>query len=134
MESLIEQLDLGASVRLTGWIPREQLEQVYRCAFAVVYPSTFEGFGLPVLEALAAGIPTACSNIEPLAGLAGEAALLFDPADEDAMLHAIERVTTDAGLRTRLAEEGPRRAAQFPWQRTAEQTLEALRAAASLNM
>jgi glycosyltransferase involved in cell wall biosynthesis len=87
-----------------------------------------------VLEALAAGIPTACSNIEPLAGLAGEAALLFDPADEDAMLHAIERVTTDAGLRTRLAEEGPRRAAQFPWQRTAEQTLEALRAAASLNM
>ena len=62
---------------------------MYRCAFAVVYPSTFEGFGLPVLEALAAGIPTACSNIEPLAGLAGEAALLFDPAYEDAMLHAI---------------------------------------------
>ncbi|MBM3748671.1 MAG: glycosyltransferase family 4 protein, partial [Acidobacteria bacterium] len=134
VESLIAQLGLGDSVRLTGWISREELEQFCLRAFAVVYPSTFEGFGLPVLEALAAGLPTACSNIEPLAGLAGDAALQFDPADEDAMLAAIERVTADSELRARLAEQGPRRAAQFPWQRTAQQTLEALRTAASLNV
>jgi len=133
VETLIAELGLTHSVRLTGWLAREELEQLYVRAFAVVYPSTFEGFGLPVLEALAAGIPTACSAIEPLAALAGEAALQFDPADEDAMLHAIERITTEGELRARLAEQGPPRAAQFPWRRTAEQTLEALREAALSN-
>lgn len=134
LEALVTRLGLEQSVRLTGWIPRQELHDLYRLASAFVYPSTFEGFGLPVLEALAAGIPTACSNIEPLAELAGEAALLFDPADEEAMLAALEGLLSDGDLRARLAREGPRRAAQFPWSRTAELTLGALRAAASLQV
>jgi glycosyltransferase involved in cell wall biosynthesis len=83
-----------------------------------------------VLEALAAGVPTACSAIEPLSELAGEAALQFNPVDETAMLAALERLLSDADLRARLARDGPLRAAPFTWDRTAELTLEALRAAA----
>ncbi len=124
--------DLGASgyIRLTGWLPREELYSVFRDASAFVYPSTFEGFGLPVLEALAAGIPTACSSIEPVGSIAGGAALQFDPHDSGALLDALDRITADAELRSALAIAGPRRAREFSWKRTAELTLAALRDAA----
>jgi glycosyltransferase involved in cell wall biosynthesis len=131
VETLIADLGLGDSVRLTGWVSRQELAELYRRAYACVYPSTFEGFGLPVLEAMAAGVPTACSDIEPLASLAGEAALQFDPTDDEALLAALERLISDEDLRARLAREGPRRAADFSWDRTAELTLAALRAAAA---
>ena len=75
LEGLREELGLADAVEFTGWIPRDELYDLYARAWAFVYPSTFEGFGLPVLEALAAGVPTACSHIEPLAGIAGDAAL-----------------------------------------------------------
>lgn len=134
IEALIARLDLGDAVRLTGWVPQEELYELYRRACAFVYPSTFEGFGLPVLEALAAGIPTACSAIEPLTELAAGAALQFDPRDDAALLAALERVVGDLNLRARLSAEGPRRAALFSWQSTAEETLAALREAASLDV
>jgi len=130
IEVLIASLGLETSVRLTGWISRAELRNLFRDAFAFVYPSTFEGFGLPVLEALAAGIPTACSAIEPLATIAGNAALLFDPFDLGAVLGAMTRLVSDAALRAQLSEQGPRRAAQFPWRKTAEETLAAIREAA----
>ena len=79
IEQLIAELKLGDAVRLAGWLAREELYDFFRDAFACVYPSTFEGFGLPLLEALAAGIPAACSSIEPLASLAGSAALQSAP-------------------------------------------------------
>ncbi len=120
---------LAGCVRLAGWVPREELYELYRRAAACVYPSLFEGFGLPVLEALAAGIPTACSDIEPLRWLTGGAALLFDPRDEEAMLAALERVVSDEALRARLAAAGPDRARLFSWQAAAEATLAALTAA-----
>ncbi len=126
IERLVAELNLGGAIRLTGWLPREDLYVLFRDAYAFIYPSTFEGFGLPVLEALAAGIPTACSSIEPLASLAGAAALQFDPADSKAMLEAMFRLISDAGLRERLALEGPRRAAGFTWSKAAQATLEAL--------
>jgi len=132
VERLIVKSGLRESVRLTGWISRPELAELYRRAYAFVYPSTFEGFGLPVLEALAAGVPTACSAIEPLASLAGEAAVQFDPTVDEALLAALERLISDEALRARLAREGPLRAARFSWDRTAQLTLEALRAAASL--
>jgi glycosyltransferase involved in cell wall biosynthesis len=126
LERLRQELGLSDAVELTGWIPREDLYSLYARACAFVYPSTFEGFGLPVLEALAAGLPTACSNIEPLASTAGDAALQFDPEDEKALLDAMTRLVCDEGLRAQLAAAGPQRAAQFSWDTTAHLTLDAL--------
>jgi len=130
LEALVGELGLQDCVRFTGWLAREELYRVFRDAWAFVYPSTFEGFGLPVLEALAAGIPTACSSIEPLASLAADAAVQFDPGDHKAMLEAIDRVVSDDDLRARLSAAGPRRAAEFSWQKAAAATLKALRDAA----
>ena len=118
------------AVELTGWIEREELYKLFLHAFAFVYPSTFEGFGLPVIEALAAGLPTACSAIEPLVSLAGDAALTFEPASEEALYQALERLTSDESLRARLSAAGPPRAAEFTWEQTAAKTLAALREAA----
>lgn len=130
IEQRVAELGLQAGVELTGWIPRERLYELYRTALAFVYPSRFEGFGLPVLEALAAGLPAACSNIEPLASLAGGAALLFDPHCEDQIAACLTRLLEDEQLRAELSRRGPERAAQFSWRRTAGLTLQALREAA----
>jgi glycosyltransferase involved in cell wall biosynthesis len=131
LEEAIAELGLGDAVRLTGWLERNELYKLFRHAFAFVYPSTFEGFGLPVIEALAAGVPTACSAIEPLATMAGGAALQFEPESEDAIAAALLRLIDDGALRARLAAEGPLRAREFSWKKTAERTLAALHEAAS---
>ena len=123
---LIAELGLEDSVKLTGWIPREELLQLYAGARAFVYPSTFEGFGMPVLEAMAAGIPVACSDIPPLREVAGEAALFFDPLNDDAIATALDRIVSDAELRARLETAGPERARAFTWERAARETLVAL--------
>ena len=126
IRTLIAELRLDDAVHLTGWVPREELYDLYAHASACVIPTTFEGFGMPVLEALAAGIPTACSDIPPLRESAGDAALYFDPLDEDAIATALDRITEDEGLRRTLAESGPRQARSFTWERTARQTLDTL--------
>jgi glycosyltransferase involved in cell wall biosynthesis len=126
IEALISELDLAQRVRLTGWIPREELYHLYERARAFIYPSTFEGFGMPVLEAMAAGLPVACSDIPPLREVAGDAALFFDPLDEDAICNALERIASDETLRRRLAQAGRERARPFTWERAAEQTLRVL--------
>jgi glycosyltransferase involved in cell wall biosynthesis len=131
LRDLRDSLDLRDAVEFPGWIPREDLHDLYARAWAFLYPSLFEGFGLPLLEALAAGIPTACSAIEPLSSIAAGAALEFDPLDGTAITEAMLRITDDEALRIRLAEAGPRRAAQFSWRTTAEGTLAALVAAGS---
>jgi glycosyltransferase involved in cell wall biosynthesis len=130
LEQLQQKLGLQDAVKFTGWIPREELYALYARAFAFLYPSTFEGFGLPVLEALAAGIPTACSNIEPLASMAGPAALQFDPGDATALANALMRIVADEPLRAELALAGPDRAARFSWKTTALLTLDTLADAA----
>jgi glycosyltransferase involved in cell wall biosynthesis len=126
LERLQQELGLSDAVEFTGWIPRDDLYALYARAFAFIYPSTFEGFGLPVLEALAAGVPSACSNIEPLSSTAGDAALQFDPEDEKALLDAMTRLVCDEELRAQLAAAGPQRAAQFSWKTTARLTLDAV--------
>jgi glycosyltransferase involved in cell wall biosynthesis len=131
LERLRAEAGLAEAVEFTGWIPRQDLYSLYARAWAFLYPSTFEGFGLPLAEALAAGIPTACSAIQPLAGLAGDAALQFDPLDAGALADAMLRLVSDEALRIRLAVEGPRRARHFSWTATARATLMTLEEAAS---
>ncbi len=126
IEKLVADLGLSDSVELTGWLSREELLRLYERAYAFVYPSTFEGFGMPVLEALAAGIPVACASIPSLREVAGDAALFFDPLDEDAIAEALERISEDTELRGRLAAAGPEQARPFTWERAAETTLGAL--------
>ena len=112
----------GESVEITGWIPREQLYELYRGALGFIYPSTFEGFGMPVLEAMAAGVPVACSDIPPLREIARSTVHFFDPSNDreirDALLLlASGKISTDAAQR---------RAAQFTWEKTARATLDYL--------
>ena len=126
LHDLRRSLNLQDAVEFPGWIPRAQLYDLYARAWAFIYPSRFEGFGLPILEALAAGIPMACSDVEPMSGVAGDAAVKFDPDDVDAIAVAMQRITGDEVLRARLAEAGPRQAAKFSWKATAEGTLDTL--------
>jgi glycosyltransferase involved in cell wall biosynthesis len=132
LHALRDGLRLADRVEFPGWVPREELYSLYARATAFLYPSLFEGFGLPVLEALAAGVPTACSDIEPMNGIAGDAAFKFDPRDPAAMAEAMDRLVTDGELRERLAAAGPLRAAQFSWRTTAEGILDALRGVSGL--
>jgi glycosyltransferase involved in cell wall biosynthesis len=125
LHALRERLGLTDCVEFPGWIAREALYDLYARAAAFLYPSLFEGFGLPVLEALAAGVPTGCSGVEPMNSIAADAALKFDPRDPVAIAEAMHRLVTDVDLQVRLAAAGPRRAAQFSWRSTAEAVLEA---------
>jgi len=121
VQRAIREHGLEEAVESRGWIPRGELLELYRRARGFVYPSLFEGFGMPVLEALAAGVPSACSSIEPLRSLCGGHALLFDPEDEDSMLRALRRLVAGEAPQT-----GPEHARQFTWRRAAELTLAVL--------
>jgi glycosyltransferase involved in cell wall biosynthesis len=109
-------------VRFPHWLDRPDLEGLYGAATAFVFPSLYEGFGLPVLEAMRRGLPVACSNASSLPEVAGDAALLFDPHDVGAIEGALRRLLDDVDLRARLSEAGPRRAAEFSWDATATGT------------
>ena len=126
LERLRGELALTEFVTFTGWIPREALYQLFREASAFIYPSRFEGFGMPVLEALAAGIPSACSYVEPMKSIAAGAALQFDPASAEAICSNLEALTSDEPTRQRLIHAGPLRAAAFSWHAAAHATLKSL--------
>jgi glycosyltransferase involved in cell wall biosynthesis len=117
--------DLGVAgdVRFLGWVEPPELEGLYAAAACFVFPSLFEGFGLPVLEAMARGVPVACSGRAALAEVAGGAALRFDPESEADIASAIERLLTDPALVSRLRTAGRERAARFSWRAAAEGTL-----------
>jgi len=116
-------------VRLLGRVSDAELRTLLAGADALCYPSLLEGFGLPVLEAMAAGRAVLTSRIEPLAGLAGDAALLVDPEDEEEMAEALRRLAGDAALRAELGTRGRERARRYTWARCAEATLLAYGAA-----
>lgn len=120
-------LGLKADVRFLGWVAAEELEGLWAIADAFVYPSLYEGFGLPVLEAMARGVPVACSDASSLPEVAGDAALLFDPRSEQQIAAAIERLLGEPRLAQRLRREGLARAAQFTWERAAQLTLQTYR-------
>ena len=116
-------LGLGEHTRFLGWVPSEELEGLYRSATCFVFPSLYEGFGLPVLEAMARGTPVACSNRGALIEVAGDAALLFDPEQPDAIAAAIEKLLADPIERERLSRAGREQAAGFTWAEAARRTL-----------
>jgi glycosyltransferase involved in cell wall biosynthesis len=109
--------------RFLPWVPPEELEGLYRAATAFIFPSLYEGFGLPVLEAMSRGVPVACSNRGALAEVADAAALTFDPDDPVAIASAIEALISDEDLRSRLARAGRENAARYSWSETARKTL-----------
>jgi glycosyltransferase involved in cell wall biosynthesis len=118
-------------VRFFGWLDATELEGLWRVAEAFVFPSLYEGFGLPVLEAMARGVPVACSNASSLPEVVGDAALLFDPHDETAIAVGLERLLSDPAEAERLRARGLERAREFTWERTARATLESYRRALS---
>jgi len=129
LKVLAAELGVMGRVRFLDWIAEDDLEGLYREATCFVLPSLIEGFGLPVLEAMARDLPVACSNRPSLPEVVGEAALLFDPEDHAAISTAVRRLLTDAGLRAQLVERGRKRVRLFPWERTAEETLASYRRA-----
>ena len=118
------ELGLAEDVRLLGWLPDEELEGLYAAAACFVFPSLYEGFGLPVLEAMARGVPVACSGRGSLAEVAGGAAELFDPEHPADIARAVTAILGDPELAERLRTAGREQAAGFSWQRTAAATLE----------
>jgi len=106
-------------VQLTGFVPAAYLPALYRQAEALVYPSLYEGFGLPPLEAMACGTPVLTSNTTSLPEAVGDAAVMVDPTDVEALAEGLARVLFDGALRRDLRARGLARAAEFRWERTA---------------
>lgn len=119
----IDSLGLKDRVSFLGWLPFEDIPVIYSASEAFVFPSLHEGFGIPIIEAFACGVPVVCSNIEPLIEVAGGAARLVDPYDANAIAEGIASVLSDKGLRERLIGAGIKRAADFSWEKTARDTL-----------
>jgi glycosyltransferase involved in cell wall biosynthesis len=126
---LAGQLSLGDRVRFPDWIGEDELEGLYRAAVCFVLPSLAEGFGLPILEAMRRDLPVASSNIAPLAEVAADAALLFNPLDVPAITDSIDRLQRDHELRRTMIRRGQARCREFSWERTARETLASYRRA-----
>ena len=116
---------------LTGYVLDDDLPALIAAATAFVFPSLYEGFGLPPLEAMACGTPVLCSDRSSLPEVVGDAALLFDPTDEEAIRAAMRHIWADEALRAELRRRGLERAKRFSWRRTAETTLQLYRRLAS---
>jgi glycosyltransferase involved in cell wall biosynthesis len=122
-DAALERSPAKQAVHFPGFVPDEDLPAVYAGAQVLAMPSLYEGFGLPVLEAMACAAPVACSNSSSLPEIAGEAALFFDPAEVDSISDTLRRILRDAHLQAQLRAAGPRRAGQFSWDRAARETL-----------
>lgn len=125
----IAELGLAEQVVLAGHVPVAERDALYTRAAAVAVPSLLEGFGLPVLEAFAAGVPVVAARSTALPEVAGDGALLFDPASPQELADCLARLTDDAALRSALVRAGSERAREFTWERTARETLEVFEAA-----
>ena len=122
----IEAHKLRSRVDFVGVVPEARLPSLYRGAEALIFPSLFEGFGLPILEAMACGIPVVTSNTTAMPEVAAEAALFVDPTSVEQIAKAMQRIVSDAPLRQQLREKGWTRAAQFSWASTVSKVREVL--------
>jgi glycosyltransferase involved in cell wall biosynthesis len=137
----ITRLGLSDRVRLLDFVDDKDLPALYNLAWAFAYPSIYEGFGLPALEALACGTPVVTADNsslpevvgDPTSGSSEPAAVLVPTEDVAALAEALGRIVSDAALRARLREAGLARAQQFTWQRAAQQVLECYRQTAAPN-
>ncbi len=120
----IQQRGLSEQVKLIGRVSDDDLPTWYSACAVMAYPSLYEGFGLPPLEAMACGAPVVTSNVTSLPEVVGDAGILVEPTDAPAIAEALRRVLRDAGLRNEMRHKSLQRAAQFTWRRTAELTVE----------
>lgn len=120
----------SSDILLTGYVHGNDLPNLYCGAEMLVFPSLFEGFGLPILEAMACGVPVACSNLSSMPEISGGAAVLFDPLDVDSIAKGLWSVLSSEDKRIALGRDGLERAGDFSWEKTARKTLEVIRKAA----
>jgi glycosyltransferase involved in cell wall biosynthesis len=120
---LVRELELEGRVHFSGYIPANDLPAVYNLAQAFVYPSNYEGFGFPPLEAMACGTPVITTAISAMLDNIGEAGLLVPPQDEEALTSALQSLLGDRAYQERLSQAGRQRAAEFTWERSAKETL-----------
>jgi len=125
----ISRLGLEQSVRVLGYVAQQDLPCLYNLASMLVFPSLFEGFGIPLVEALACGCPVVCSNAASMPEIIGTAGVLFDPRSAEDMAQKIWSVWSDQELRNRLSKQGLERARSFDWEETARKTLDVYRKA-----
>jgi len=130
LRALAEQAGVAEAVVFVGGLSREALRRYYAGALAFVFPSFYEGFGIPPLEAMACGTPVVAAATSSIPDVVGSAALMIDPHREGSLARALRAVATNAGLRRRLIARGRARVARFSWDETARLTAEALREAA----
>jgi len=128
----IKELELSNSVILTGYVPDADLPALYSGALCFVYPSYFEGFGLPPLEAMRCGTPVIVGNKTSLPEVVGDAGLLVDPFDVNQIASAMGKLINNSDLRSLLRVKGLERAKEFDWKTTARQTLAVYRKAFEL--
>jgi glycosyltransferase involved in cell wall biosynthesis len=127
------RLGLDGMVRVLGYLPYEELPCLYTLAKLMVFPSLFEGFGIPVVEAMACGCPVACSNATSLPEVIGGAGIMFDPSSQEDMAEKIWQAWIDDGKLELLRQAGLKRVAMFTWKDAARETLDVYKRAAELN-
>jgi glycosyltransferase involved in cell wall biosynthesis len=130
LSALCSDIGVGQRVRSLGWLPERDLISAYRASTALLMPSFYEGFGFPVLEAMACGTPVVASNAASIPEVAGDAAILFDPSEAGGLTDAIRTVLDDSSLRSSLRGKGLARAKLFTWERCADATLKLYRSLA----
>ncbi|MFW3616925.1 glycosyltransferase family 4 protein [Billgrantia antri] len=126
LEAMIQENNLSSRVKFMGNVTEDELPSLYKGARGLLFPSLYEGFGLPVLEAMACGTPVITSNCTSLPEVAGDAAMLIDPLDTQELQDAIERLEQDTSLRDELVAKGFDRAKLFTWEKTAQKVQEVL--------
>jgi glycosyltransferase involved in cell wall biosynthesis len=129
--TVLNDLELGSSVVQTGGVPIDDLPALYSGACLFVMPSLYEGFGLPVLEAMSCGTPVVCSDVSSLPEVAGNAAMLVSPQDMVGLAAAMQHLCQDEALRGQMRVQGLERAAGFSWERAARETVAVYEAVAS---